>query len=351
MVTDQNTFRVASIRYLLGFAAIFFLPVLFPGFAVYRPLFVGYLVVCAFMHAMIYFDVGGQWRAILGGVLDVTLVTFVVQRVGTAHTMLVALFIVVAVINTLLVGADAGIAIAIFSMVIFGLTVAAEQTGFMPYAPNSASWGVVIPPSPIQAVALYLGTALMVLLTTGVTAALVRTSERRQWELEYANKQLAMLTRQDPLTKLFNRRHVLATIENELAWVNRGRSLAVVMIDLDGFKRINDTRGHLDGDELLRKIADTLMVNKREVDVAGRYGGDEFVIVLPQTDRDDAKVAATRFVEAIRIVGLEFDGHTPVTASAGISIANADDSIESILERADVNSFAAKRGGGNAVFA
>jgi diguanylate cyclase (GGDEF)-like protein len=149
------------------------------------------------------------------------------------------------------------------------------------------------------------------------------------------------------LTKLWNRRHILNHIEQGLAWLNRGRPMAVVMIDLDRFKRVNDHHGHLEGDRLLQQVADALRRSTREVDVAGRYGGDEFVIVLPDTNQEEGRVAGNRFVTAIREVGMKFDPAHPVTASAGLSIARPGDNIASVLKRADDFAFAAKGKGGS----
>jgi diguanylate cyclase (GGDEF)-like protein len=123
--------------------------------------------------------------------------------------------------------------------------------------------------------------------------------------------------------------------------------MAVVMIDLDQFKRVNDDHGHLEGDQMLQSVADALRRSTREVDVAGRYGGDEFVIVLPDTNQEEGRVAGNRFVTAIREVGMKFDPTNPVTASAGLSIARPGDTVEAVLKRADDFAYSAKGKGGN----
>ena len=170
---------------------------------------------------------------------------------------------------------------------------------------------------------------------------------QREVQLVVANERLAELSRQDPLTKLWNRRHILSHIEQGLAWLNRGRPMAIVMIDLDQFKRVNDTHGHLQGDQVLQSVAEALERSTREVDVAGRYGGDEFVIVLADTNQEEGRVAGNRFVAAIREVGLKFDPAHPVTASAGLSIARPGDTVASVLKRADDFAYSAKGQGGN----
>jgi diguanylate cyclase (GGDEF)-like protein len=119
------------------------------------------------------------------------------------------------------------------------------------------------------------------------------------------------------------------------------------MIDLDQFKRVNDNHGHLEGDQMLQSVADALLRSAREVDIAGRYGGDEFVIVLQDTNQEEGRVAGNRFVTAIREVGMKFDSANPVTASAGLSIARPGDTVEIVLKRADDFAYSAKDKGGN----
>jgi diguanylate cyclase (GGDEF)-like protein len=106
-------------------------------------------------------------------------------------------------------------------------------------------------------------------------------------------------------------------------------------------------RGHLEGDLLLQNVAEALRRSTREVDVAGRYGGDEFVIVLADTNQEEGRVAGNRFVAAIREVGMKFDPKNPVTASAGLGIARPGDTVGSVLKRADDMAFSAKGKGGN----
>src|SRR5690606_35897552 len=100
-----------------------------------------------------------------------------------------------------------------------------------------------------------------------------------------------------PLTQLYNRRHLMERLESELARVRRGKPLAVVMVDLDRFKRVNDDTGHQRGDSLLQDLARGLARAVREADVVGRYGGDEFVVILPDTSPADAEIAAARVVD------------------------------------------------------
>jgi diguanylate cyclase (GGDEF)-like protein len=185
--------------------------------------------------------------------------------------------------------------------------------------------------------------------STAIVTALVRAVQRREAALVVVNERLEQLSQLDPLTGIFNRRHLFARIEAELARVRRGHPLALIMVDLDHFKGVNDSQGHLRGDVLLKEIATALARTTRVTDVAGRYGGDEFVVVLPDTDSVAALAVAERVTDAIREAARAFDEAQPVTASVGIGLADPDDTVASLLRRADENAYRAKESGGNRV--
>ena len=121
------------------------------------------------------------------------------------------------------------------------------------------------------------------------------------------------------------------------------------MLDLDGFKRVNDTQGHLRGDLLLQQIALEISRAVRATDVAARYGGDEIVALLPDTTTEEARTVVDRLLAAVKRVGTAFDAARPVTASIGHALARQEDSAAAIISRADANAYAAKRRGGDAV--
>jgi len=136
-------------------------------------------------------------------------------------------------------------------------------------------------------------------------------------------------------------------LEVELARVRRGNPLAVLMIDLDRFKRVNDRRGHHRGDEVLEAIAKALSDATREVDVPGRYGGDEFVVVLPDTTPSAAVQVGERLVASVREAGRRVDAELPVTASVGLAFALEDDEARKLIQRADKRAYMAKEAGGD----
>lgn len=128
-----------------------------------------------------------------------------------------------------------------------------------------------------------------------------------QQELLLKNQQLERTANTDPLTGIANRRHLFEMLEIELLRAEgAGTSLATVMLDIDHFKNINDTFGHLVGDRVLRALAEVLTRGLREHDVAARFGGEEFVLLLPETNLDGARIVAERYrhkVQALRIIG------------------------------------------------
>ena len=349
MASNKLVFGAASVRLVLAAFCIWGLPLFYPAMTMHRWVFGAYAVVAIIEQVMIWRDIGRGWRPFLGGVLDVALLTFIIQRAGTSRSMLVSLYFVVGIINTLVVTPRLGLALSILAAGMYSAAVSLEVSGTLPYAPDAPHWIQAHQPSVEEAIIQATGVTLLLLFTTAIVAAMVRRVNEHEQRLMLANERLAELSRQDPLTKLWNRRHILNHIEQGLAWLNRGRPMAVVMIDLDHFKKINDQRGHLEGDQVLRSVADALRRSTREIEIAGRYGGDEFVVVLPDTNQDEGRVAANRFVAAIREVGMKFDSVNPVTASAGLSIAQPGDTVSSVLKRADDFAYAAKSGGGNRI--
>ncbi len=153
-------------------------------------------------------------------------------------------------------------------------------------------------------------------------------------------EQVQHLAVSDPLTGLANYRRLLDVLESETERTNRnGRSFAVLLLDLDGLKKINDTYGHLVGSRALCRLADTLRIHCRAIDTAARYGGDEFALVLPESQELEAQLVAGRIREV-----LAADTEAPlVSASIGISIYNGNgERIEKLLSEADQHLYAEK---------
>jgi two-component system cell cycle response regulator len=131
-----------------------------------------------------------------------------------------------------------------------------------------------------------------------------------------------------------------------------GRQLAVLMVDVDHFKSVNDRFGHASGDRALRLIADTLRINTRVFDSVARYGGEEFVVVMPGTGPEEASLAAERLRSAVAEIDFTALDHQriPLTVSIGVACTpNASGSPEVLLQAADAALYDAKRNGRNRV--
>ena len=162
-------------------------------------------------------------------------------------------------------------------------------------------------------------------------------------------EQMSRLARVDDLTGLFNRRATLEHLTTELSRCHRFRlSLAVTSMDVDRFKEINDTHGHAAGDQVLRSIGEVLRKGTRDVDLPGRMGGEEFLILMPHLEAPGAIAAADRIRRVIeqREVAAE-EKRLKVTVSCGVALFRIDDTVETILARADDALYLAKRNGRN----
>lgn len=156
----------------------------------------------------------------------------------------------------------------------------------------------------------------------------------------------------DPLTGLYNRRHVFRLVEGELKRHRRyGTALSVILIDADHFKRVNDIHGHCAGDAALRSIASVCTTSVRETDVVGRFGGEEFIVLLPHTDVTSAAVVAQRIRRRMDRTRARYrDRRIRVTLSLGVAEARPGaDGFDELLRLADEALYAAKRAGRNRV--
>jgi two-component system cell cycle response regulator len=159
----------------------------------------------------------------------------------------------------------------------------------------------------------------------------------------------------DGLTGLYNRRYMeshLATLVDQAA--GRGKPLTLLVLDIDYFKAINDTYGHDAGDDVLREFATRIKKSIRGIDLACRYGGEEFVIVMPETDMAVAALVAERIRRRIASEPFAIDQGAKaidVTLSIGLSALATNDTAATILKRADQALYRAKRDGRNRVVA
>jgi len=177
-----------------------------------------------------------------------------------------------------------------------------------------------------------------------------------KWEqqllLKGDQEQLERLISRDALTGVLNRREVMKRLDEKIRQARRyGEGFVVIMLDIDHFKQVNDNYGHLVGDDVLEKIGSILQQRLRETDAAGRYGGDEFLIILSKTELDLALMAASRIRKTIMKAKMRNTGaHSfKVTASQGLTSYVPGDNKRLIIERADRALRIAKIAGRNRV--
>ena len=174
-------------------------------------------------------------------------------------------------------------------------------------------------------------------------------------ELEEVNRELEQVSQTDALTKLTNRGHWEDTLRKEFLRIKRsGGTSTLLMFDIDHFKKVNDEHGHRCGDEALRNIADLLRKTLRETDIAGRYGGEEFVVLCPRDEPEDVVEQVRRVSARIKNAGIQSGNdsmHDVVTISAGVAWTNPNEggNQDDLFERADALLYKAKSAGRNQV--
>jgi two-component system, cell cycle response regulator len=181
----------------------------------------------------------------------------------------------------------------------------------------------------------------------------LRARVRSAYRTKYLLELLEQKARVDGLTGLYNRAFFNDRIEEELDRARRyNGTLAIILFDVDRFKRVNDTYGHSFGDVVLAEVAETARFHARQSDVVARYGGEEFVIILPEQNAENASYLAERIRGAIEELHLVHNGErVPVTASFGVS-STAEIGYENskdLVDAADKMLYAAKDGGRNQV--
>jgi diguanylate cyclase (GGDEF)-like protein len=176
---------------------------------------------------------------------------------------------------------------------------------------------------------------------------------RQNESLESMNVLLKQQSMTDDLTGIYNHRHILSELDREIERAKRyHHGLSALMIDIDNFKHINDKYGHVAGDFVMREVAHFLIQGLRRVDILGRYGGDEFLVILPEASRDIAKLVAERMLKSINERSFRIKQiNLMVTISVGSATCDTADNIDRLvlIEKADIALMAAKNAGKNRV--
>ncbi len=199
-------------------------------------------------------------------------------------------------------------------------------------------------PVSIRTIPLYEGEAV-------IGAAELFTDQREQFHQQQNLKELKTLAFHDQLTELPNRRFLEQVLKAKwMEFERMGRKFGIAFMDLDHFKEVNDTHGHLIGDEVLKMVAKTTRGALRREDMVGRWGGEEFMIVLSDADEEMIRVVSEKIRMLIEHSALKVEGKTlSVTVSVGAAIARFDDSLESMIKRADEKMYKSKNQGRNRV--
>jgi diguanylate cyclase (GGDEF)-like protein/PAS domain S-box-containing protein len=184
------------------------------------------------------------------------------------------------------------------------------------------------------------------LFLAGIVFDVTERKEMEQ-ELEIKNQMLTELSSVDGLTRIPNHRTLVETLKGYMMESNRGKTpLSIALFDIDNFKSVNDTKGHVFGDQVLIRVAEILTETVRGQDMAGRYGGEEFLVLLPGADVEAAKAIAERIRKNVEEYA--FEEEYPITISGGVSSYQGE-SISDFIQEADSRLYEAKRSGKNKV--
>ncbi len=189
---------------------------------------------------------------------------------------------------------------------------------------------------------------VIAILMIALTTFFVIDRKKSEKKIKDLNRELHSLAHTDPLTGIGNRLLFSKQLEEELERVKRyDTPLSIIMLDIDFFKKINDTYGHGIGDEVLKKLTEVISKNLRKLDKFFRIGGEEFVILLPGTDIEKAKIVAEKLRELV--CKTKFNKVNKVTISIGVTQARKDDTPDTLLTRVDKTLYKAKNNGRNRV--
>lgn len=338
---ERSAVRAGAMRIALGLfgvASTFALPELHG----WRTVLLAYLGLAVLFQWLIVRGILRTFARVIGmGMVDMLLVSVLVQRLGSATSALPIAYVAVPVLYaTTTPRRRVPVTLALVGVGLYVLIVILELLGELSYAPG-------VPHMPEPPLPLRMATMVLVLLCSVGSAVL--TSQLIN-ALQAANARLRQLSQQDELTGLYNRRYVMGRLGAELERRRRKlEPLTVAMVDLDGFKRVNDEEGHEAGDAVLKAVAGALLHATRRADVTARYGGDEFVVLFPNTDADGAKAVAARILDLSRAAAREVVPAIPVSASIGITEVRAEDEPADVIRRVDEQLYAAKRAGGDRV--
>jgi diguanylate cyclase (GGDEF)-like protein len=185
------------------------------------------------------------------------------------------------------------------------------------------------------------------LLVVGIVFDITESILEKE-KLRIENKELTKQTNIDPLTKIDNRRALANHLTQEISRAKQNTiPLSIGMYDIDDFKKVNDTEGHPYGDKVLVKIANIMREDLRDLDIVGRYGGEEFMIIFPYTKKESAKKVSDRIRK--KIINAFKEENKTITISGGVALYEDNLDEEAFIKKADDNLYKAKANGKNRI--
>jgi diguanylate cyclase (GGDEF)-like protein len=325
--------RVVAYGFLIVTAILVALSNAWPGTApVIYVLLAGAALFVLVVHDLLPSAMLGQGKFVLEGSAAIAFFTVLVALTGGADSPFFFGYYLIAAGAALVIGGTANYVLAALISLVYLVTLAG-----LPGADR------LTPDQLIQ-----IAFSLVALWLLSYLASVIAGEQRR------TRDSALRLSLFDPLTHLFNRNYFYAVMEREVQRARRtGRGFCVLMVDLDALKPVNDTYGHQAGDHVLREVADVILGRVRSIDSAARYGGDEFVVLLPETELAGALFLAEKLrsgVSALRITAGEATIHPTISIGA-VSFPEDGASGDQLLIRADEAMYASKRGGRDRVVA
>jgi len=315
----------------------------------WRPIFV-YLVAIPLINLMLYvvFRTGLNRRfadpslTSLQICIGIVVTTYGMYYANEARGLLLLIYILVFIFGIFRLNTRQFLYISAFCLITYGINIILLHI-FRPYKVN------------LHIEYLQFGILSLVLIAFSIVAGYISSMRQNlstsRAELERSVSIIREMAIRDDLTGFYNRRHMIELLEYELNRCARtGSVFCLAMLDIDHFKNINDTYGHQAGDQTLKTFAAIIRKAMRSSDFCGRYGGEEFLIVLTQTGTDGAKVFAERLRQLIeKSVFPELGADIRVTASLGLAQYQAKEDVEKTIHRADTALYEAKKKGRNRV--
>ena len=310
----------------------------------------GYLIACPIINVLLYivFRTGLNKKmhdpslTIIQMGIGISLVMYGMYYANESRGFLLLVYVIIFLFGIFRLNTRQFLFISVFTLLTYGAVIALLYM-FRPEEVNfrneSIQWLIL-------ALVLFFFSII-----GGYISSLRRNLSISRTKLEISLKEISEIAIRDELTGFYNRRYIMEFLKNEKSRSDRtGTGFSLVMIDIDNFKKINDIYGHLEGDQVLRIFASIINHNLRRADICGRYGGDEFLLILTQTKLQDAAVFAERLRQQVsdnQFAALKKSLDFKITISLGVTEYKIPEAAEKVISRVDNNLYRAKDKGRN----